>query len=112
MRGLCRLVLTVRALPVAGQAARGLHVSRAAASKFNEAAEHARYTGGRTKQMNPKPAIELISNVVPIEVDGHTAACDGGGGALGHPKVFINLDKSEPQSCGYCGLRFVQKHHH
>ena len=34
-------------------------------------------------------------------------SCDGGGGALGHPRVFINLDASGPQSCIYCGLRYV-----
>ena len=39
-------------------------------------------------------------------------SCDGGGGALGHPKVFINLDPSGPQSCIYCGLRFEMDHSH
>ena len=34
-------------------------------------------------------------------------ACDGGGGALGHPKVYINLDSGEVQTCPYCGMRFV-----
>ena len=33
-------------------------------------------------------------------------SCDGGGGPLGHPKVYINLDKPGPQSCPYCGLRY------
>jgi len=37
-------------------------------------------------------------------------ACDGGGGALGHPKVYINLDDGKPKGCIYCGLRFVYKH--
>ncbi|POW01376.1 hypothetical protein PSHT_12568 [Puccinia striiformis] len=37
-----------------------------------------------------------------------------GGGALGHPKIFINLDKPGPKPCGYCGLRFERSHdgHH
>lgn len=35
-----------------------------------------------------------------------------GGGALGHPKVYINLDQPGPRSCGYCGLRFEQDPHH
>ena len=25
-----------------------------------------------------------------------------GGGALGHPKVYINLDKPGAHACGYC----------
>jgi len=35
-----------------------------------------------------------------------------GGGPLGHPRVFINLDPTTPEKavpCGYCGLRFIQK---
>lgn len=35
------------------------------------------------------------------------ASCDGGGGALGHPKIFINLDKPQICWCTYCGLPFV-----
>ena len=35
-----------------------------------------------------------------------------GGGAMGHPVEYIQLNKiklSEPEVCKYCGLRFVQK---
>ena len=48
----------------------------------------------------------------PSSADGGTdsrlvqVSCDGGGGPLGHPKVYINLDKPGPQSCPYCGLRY------
>ena len=43
--------------------------------------------------------------------------CDGGGGALGHPIEYIQLNKisDEPAICKYCGLRFQMKkggHHH
>ena len=30
---------------------------------------------------------------------------------LGHPKVYINLDKPEINVCGYCGQRFVALDH-
>ena len=30
---------------------------------------------------------------------------------LGHPKVYINLDKSEVNVCGYCRQRFVAQDH-
>lgn len=56
--------------------------------------------------------MELISMVPPIEFDGRVAVCDGGSGPTGHPRVFINLDNGKPNPCGYCGLRFVQRHHH
>ena len=44
-----------------------------------------------SKQPNPKPAIELISKHPIVEVHDHIVACDGGGGSLGHPKIYINL---------------------
>jgi len=45
-------------------------------------------------------------------VDTETAAvdCDGGGGALGHPRVYLNIKQDEGQiDCPYCGKRFVLK---
>ena len=30
---------------------------------------------------------------------------------LGHPKVYINLDKPEINVCGYCGQRFIAQDH-
>ncbi|KZT44381.1 hypothetical protein SISSUDRAFT_1038883 [Sistotremastrum suecicum HHB10207 ss-3] len=63
-------------------------------------------------QPNALSAMELISREPIRLVDGRKAVCDGGGGALGHPKIFINLDKPGPKPCGYCGLRFEQAPHH
>ena len=44
-----------------------------------------------------------------IEVDHDVVACDGGGGALGHPRVYLNLAGREFVECGYCDRRFVLK---
>jgi NADH dehydrogenase (ubiquinone) Fe-S protein 6 len=63
-------------------------------------------------QPNPLSAMELIANEPIRLVQGRKAVCDGGGGPLGHPKIFINLDKPGPRACGYCGIRFEQYHHH
>ncbi len=46
-----------------------------------------------------------------IFVDGHKVACNGGGGALGHPLVYIELGVDGEAECGYCDRKFVQKHH-
>ena len=53
-------------------------------------------------------AIKKIAAVPVIEVKGKTAVCDGGGGALGHPIEYIQLDtvRGTPGVCKYCGLRF------
>ncbi|XP_068721527.1 NADH dehydrogenase [ubiquinone] iron-sulfur protein 6, mitochondrial-like [Montipora capricornis] len=66
----------------------------------------ARFTD-RQKEINENFATDLIAEEPPIEIHGRHVWCDGGGGALGHPKVYINLDQEGPQACGYCGLRFV-----
>ena len=59
-------------------------------------------------------AEELVNKVPVIEVDGMTAVCDGGGGALGHPVEYIQLNtiSKNPAICKYCGLRFKSTHVH
>ncbi|MBL29463.1 MAG: zinc-finger domain-containing protein [Rhodospirillaceae bacterium] len=42
-----------------------------------------------------------------ITVDKLSVACDGGGGALGHPRVFLNLERHGAVDFPYCGRRFV-----
>lgn len=69
------------------------------------------WTGPRFEQTDfglqpqPQPAIELIAKQ-PIRYETRrVVSCNGGGGALGHPKVYINLDKTgEPNVCPYCKL--------
>ena len=43
-----------------------------------------------------------------IEVEETTVSCDGGGGALGHPKIYLIL-KGGRAKCGYCDRLFVLK---
>ncbi len=44
-----------------------------------------------------------------IVVDGREVACDGGGGALGHPKVYLNMGEQGWVECPYCDRRFTLK---
>jgi uncharacterized Zn-finger protein len=44
-----------------------------------------------------------------IETDSQRVACDGGGGSLGHPRVFINLREDGAGACPYCGRQYVLK---
>ncbi|KAG1947291.1 NADH dehydrogenase [ubiquinone] iron-sulfur protein 6, mitochondrial [Pimephales promelas] len=68
---------------------------------------------GRLKEVNENFAINLVAEEPVSNVESRVVSCDGGGGALGHPKVYINLDKeTKVGTCGYCGLQFQQKHHH
>jgi len=34
-------------------------------------------------------------------------SCDGGGGALGHPKVWLDMGQDTSVTCKYCGRIFV-----
>lgn len=42
-----------------------------------------------------------------IHVDTPVIGCDGGGGALGHPKVFLNISRTGEVDCPYCGRRYI-----
>lgn len=52
-------------------------------------------------QANPaRPAEEVV-------VTSHKVACDGIGGALGHPRVYIELGEDGLGECGYCDRIFI-----
>ena len=44
-----------------------------------------------------------------IEVETSTVACDGEGGAMGHPRVFLTLSKEGEIECPYCSRKYVLK---
>jgi len=43
------------------------------------------------------------------EVPTRRIACDGGGGALGHPRVWLQIGDEGWVECGYCDKKFVLK---
>ncbi|TFK57073.1 hypothetical protein OE88DRAFT_1615704, partial [Heliocybe sulcata] len=52
-------------------------------------------------QPNPLSAMAMINEEPVRIVSGRKAVCDGGGGPLGHPRIFINLDQQGAHPCGY-----------
>ena len=36
-------------------------------------------------------------------------ACNGGGGALGHPAVYLNLGPDQRVECPYCSRLFIRE---
>ena len=42
-----------------------------------------------------------------VETDSTRVACDGGGGALGHPRVYLEMGEEPFVECPYCDRRFV-----
>jgi uncharacterized Zn-finger protein len=55
----------------------------------------------------PVPAQALIPPPEQIVVPTKRVACDGGGGALGHPLVYMDMGEDDFVECGYCDRRFV-----
>lgn len=51
----------------------------------------------------------VIDNPEIIEVETKKVSCDGGGGALGHPKVWYDMGEDDFVECLYCDRRFVLK---
>lgn len=46
-----------------------------------------------------------------VLVHDHRVACDGVGGALGHPRVYLEMGGKGFVECGYCDRRFVLSGH-
>ena len=57
--------------------------------------------------MPPRPTTEIVPPPEEILVTSKRVACDGGGGALGHPLVYMDMGDDDYVECGYCDRRFV-----
>ncbi|KAJ5182432.1 Zinc finger CHCC-type [Penicillium capsulatum] len=104
--------------PAVGERLRGLQApNRASTWAASQQPREQAMTGPRFEQTimeaQPRPyaAIELIHKQPVRWTKSKVVSCDGGGGPLGHPKIFINTDKPEIATCGYCGVPFANEHH-
>lgn len=52
------------------------------------------------------PETRTLTPTETIHVDERTVACDGGDGALGHPRVFLRIEDHEVM-CPYCSRLYV-----
>jgi uncharacterized Zn-finger protein len=71
----------------------------------------ARKVAAKSVKAEPAPAKPaLIVDPNPPEivtVRSHRVACDGVGGALGHPRVWLEMGEADFVECPYCDRRFV-----
>ncbi|MDH5410842.1 MAG: zinc-finger domain-containing protein [Alphaproteobacteria bacterium] len=44
-----------------------------------------------------------------VEVSKSKVVCEGEKGALGHPRVYLNMGDKREIDCPYCGKRFAMK---
>lgn len=54
-------------------------------------------------------ASEATQPVEIIRVLKKSVACDGGGGPLGHPRVWLHLGEAEQIACTYCSRFYVME---
>lgn len=53
--------------------------------------------------------MEQAPEVIEVSADADEVSCDGGGGALGHPKVWYTFDGRDRVECAYCDRLFLKK---
>ncbi|MBK8209518.1 MAG: zinc-finger domain-containing protein [Rhodospirillales bacterium] len=53
------------------------------------------------------PDVNTITDEETFIVDSPVVGCDGGGGALGHPLVYLRIERDGEIACPYCSRRFV-----
>lgn len=62
-------------------------------------------------EIAPAPATTTARPLDVIHVHDHRVACDGGNGALGHPRVFLEMGEAGEVTCPYCERQFVLDGH-
>ena len=65
----------------------------------------------RKAKPEPMPAKPAVATLGPapevIMVRSGRVSCDGVGGALGHPRVYLEMGEATFVECPYCDRRFV-----
>jgi uncharacterized Zn-finger protein len=54
-------------------------------------------------------SVWLMGPSETIYIDEMVAACNGGGGPLGHPRVYLNLAPAGRVECPYCSRLYVNR---
>ena len=49
----------------------------------------------------------MTENDHPIFVNERRVRCEGGGGVLGHPAIYLEIGNSGSAVCPYCSQKFV-----
>ena len=71
----------------------------------------ARKVAAKKSRPEPAPANPALTPDLPaaemIVVRSRRVACDGVGGALGHPRVWLEMGEATFVECPYCDRRFM-----
>ncbi len=61
------------------------------------------------RKVQPQPTTPDAPEVVKVR--SRRIACDGDGGPLGHPRVYMEMGEANFVECPYCDRRFVLAPH-
>ncbi len=61
--------------------------------------------------MPASEAFYLLDDREVVLTTARDVACDGGGGALGHPMEYMTLGRAGEVVCKYCGRRYLAMSH-
>ena len=68
-------------------------------------------TASTKRRPEPAPAKPALTSPGPVAeivtVRSKRISCDGVGGALGHPRVYMEMGEADFVECPYCDRRFV-----
>lgn len=67
----------------------------------------ARKSKATTPTATPLPEATAFPPPETVIVRSHRIACEGVGGALGHPRVWLETGEAGFVDCSYCDRRFV-----
>lgn len=63
-------------------------------------------TKSSVKKASSQPTAR--GGIEDIHVTSVEVTCDGGNGALGHPRVFLHIDRAVGSiTCGYCSRHYI-----
>ena len=64
---------------------------------------------GASEQQSRRATVTTKPREIKIVQDDTTeVGCDGGGGALGHPLIYLRFEQRRHVDCYYCGQRFAK----
>ena len=46
--------------------------------------------------------------ILQVEDDTRSVGCDGGGGAFGHPLIYLTFENKDVVDCYYCSRHFAK----
>ena len=64
-------------------------------------------TADKTSSFVDAGGLAGVQGPVPTVTRQSRVACNGGGGPLGHPQIWLNLGAGGSVTCPYCSRQFV-----